>query len=402
MATGDKDHPSPSASSAAAPSQPDETIAAQSPTVRRDDGAASSSALPPTPSGATAGAPARTHSLVGSMGGALHLPHAPRLLKKLSGSHGTSSGDNTPHTPDTVELGNESSVTIPNASTDFASVRETAAWISAMQEYEVVADKILGPLDEPREPTSGVSSFSPTDRLVIEMRSSLAKRRAILEQFLRARHGNVQHGSKMLSETLKWRATLDFSEYAEKHREFLEHPNALFPLRVLTDPSKGHKQAVVYGLLRMLDKRRIEKAPFQDAIIAFFEHLYFTQHYQVEPVTVIIDFRGWSIRRHTPYRVVRDGMQLLQDYYPDRLGRVFLVNYPSTMRAAYAALAPVIDAGAREKTVWVGEDPAETLAKYIPTNSLPVFLGGKLDVEFPGVDLVKEWNDPSSVETSFF
>lgn len=206
----------------------------------------------------------------------------------------------------------------------------------------------------------------------------------------------------MLSETLKWRATLDFSEYAEKHREFLEHPNALFPLRVLTDPSKGHKQAVVYGLLRMLDKRRIEKAPFQDAIIAFFEHLYFTQHYQVEPVTVIIDFRGWSIRRHTPYRVVRDGMQLLQDYYPDRLGRVFLVNYPSTMRAAYAALAPVIDAGAREKTVWVGEDPAETLAKYIPTNSLPVFLGGKLDVEFPGVDLVKEWNDPSSVETSFF
>jgi hypothetical protein len=242
----------------------------------------------------------------------------------------------------------------------------------------------------------------PGDKLVEALRMSQASREALVDQFLRARHGSAPEAEKMMLDTLRWRAQVNIPQYLTNGPQILGHPNAHFPMRVLTDPRKGHKQAVVYGLLRLLDKRHIEREPFADAVIAFFENLYFNQAYPIEPITVIIDLRGWSVRRHTPYRIVKDGLQVLQSYYPDRLGRVFLVNYSSTLRAAYAVISPIIDPGAREKVVWVSENPQEVLAKYLPANSIPIFLGGQLDVSFPGVDLAAEWKDPSLVETGYF
>jgi hypothetical protein len=195
-------------------------------------------------------------------------------------------------------------------------------------------------------PSAPALSLLPDDKLVEALRASQESRGALIDQFLRARHGSAAEAEKMLHDALVWRTQVNIPEYITKGSGFLSHPNAFFPMRVLTDPHKGHKQAVVYALLRLLDKRRIEREPFADAVIAFFENLYFNQNYPVEPVTVIVDLRGWSVRRHTPYRAVKEGLQVLQSYYPDRLGRVFLVNYSSTLRVAYAAISPIIDPGA--------------------------------------------------------
>lgn len=158
---------------------------------------------------------------------------------------------------------------------------------------------------------------------------------------------------------------------------------ACFPMHIISSPEKC-KQPVVYGLIRLLDKKTVDRIPFQNALLSFLESVYYGETYVLDEMVIILDFRDWSIRRNAPYRLVKDGIQTLQDYYPERLGRVFLVNYPTTIRAAYTAISPIIDAGAKEKIVWVADtDPSATLSKFVAPKSIPAFMGGELEACFP-------------------
>lgn len=264
--------------------------------------------------------------------------------------------------------------------------------VDSLRHLAVAVDDLLGTLDNPLDEPTRARTFSARDSLVLQLRHSLLCRETILEQFLRARNGSSAAASEMLRKALAWRANIDTPMYLRDYCRLVEHPGACFPLRVLTDPAKGHTQAVVYGLPRLLDKYAIDKTHFINAVISFFEYLYFSASYATESVAVIVDFRGWSLRKNTPYHAFKDGIQLVQDYYPDRLGYVFLLNYPSSIRCAYAVVSPMIDAGPRQKIIWVtSKEPAATLRKHLPLQSLPRFLGGQLDVDFPGVDLAAEW-----------
>lgn len=269
----------------------------------------------------------------------------------------------------------------------------------AAHELDVFVDTLVGPVGHPNE---NVSERIGCDKLVAYLHAGAAERKRILIQFLRARHMNATEAAKMLEEALKWRQCIDIDMYLSRNTENLAHPNALFPMHILST-AECCKQPVVYGLIRMLDKRKVERVPFKNATISFFETLYFQENYTLDEMVVILDFRGWSLRRNTPYRVVREGIGLLQDYYPERLGRVFLVNYPTSIRAAYTAISPIIDAGAREKIVWVSDDAATTLRKYIAPKSIPQFMGGELDAKFPDAwpNIAEEWENPDLVASSW-
>lgn len=329
-------------------------------------------------------------------------PHPPLTRKNRSHSllralsHTSTTTNSTP-LDDSVEShrlrGHDDQV---GGATDTEFASQDIASVNPLKDLATAADRLLGSLSEPLSAPVDPKSFTPTDPLVIQLRHSAEQRKMLLYQFLRARNGSSSCAIEMLQTALAWRASIDISTYLRNYPKLVDHPAACFPLRVLTDPAKHHTHAVVYGLPRLLEKHLIEKNHFLNASISFFEHLYFSATYPVELVTVILDFRGWSLRRNTPYRSFKDGIQLVQSYYPDRLSNIFLLNYPSTMRGAYAVVSPMIDAGPRQKIVWIpSKDPAPTLSKYIPLASLPKFLGGQLDVEFPGVDLAAEWRDSS-------
>lgn len=187
----------------------------------------------------------------------------------------------------------------------------------------------------------------------------------------------------MMKNALHWRRTVSIENFLAHSGTNLVKPSACFPMHIISNPDSC-KQPVVYGLIRLLDKKKAERVPFQNALLSFLESVYFGETYVLDEMVVILDFREWSIRRNAPYRLVKDGIQTLQDYYPERLGRVFLVNYPTTIRAAYTAISPIIDAGAKEKIVWIGDaDPSTTLRKYVSPKSIPSFLGGELEASFP-------------------
>lgn len=228
------------------------------------------------------------------------------------------------------------------------------------------------------------------DRLVEQLCMSDAERERICLQFLRARHGDVKAAADMLRQTLAWRQRVDIDSYLLNKKVHLRGSESFMPIFILSN-NIDCKQPVVYALARMYDKKKVDKDALHNAVLAFFETLYFEQIYASDQIIAIMDFRGWSIRRHAPYRAVKEGISLLQAHYPDRLGRIFLVNYPTTLRAAYTVVSPIIDGAAKEKIIWVAENIEQTLAKYLSPKSIPTWLGGDLQASIPGVDMEKEW-----------
>lgn len=319
----------------------------------------------------------------------------PSVRKYLfSGSSNTASPHQTPespqnhhhhhhiHLPNLAHLRRRNSGNsndIPTSSSPRSSVFSDMV-NNSLPELAALVDKTFGPVGHLKD---FVAKRAHNDRLVAILNRSVQDRNRVLSQFLRARQFNPADAMHMLSNAVRWRNVVNIENYLKDNDRNMCLPSACFPMAVVSTPDDS-KQPVIYGLIRLLDKKHAERVPFQNALLSFLESSYFGDSYAADEMVVILDFRDWSIRRNTPYRLVKDGIQMLQDYYPERLGRVFLVNYPTTIRAAYTVISPIIDAGAKEKIVWIPDaDPSAALLKHIPPTSIPTFLGGELKARFP-------------------
>lgn len=273
----------------------------------------------------------------------------------------------------------------PAAGAPTGAAADAAVAVAAAAALAAAADALLGPVG------GAATAAPPGDALVAQLNATAAGRAAVLAQFLRARNGDAARAEEMLRAAVAWRARVGIARFCgDAGRAMVRRREAVFPMRMITDSGKGHRQMVCYGLLRLLDKRVLERDAFMDAVTAWLELVYSDVGYVAEAINVILDFSGWSLRRHTPYKAVTEGLRLLQDYYPDRLGSVFVVRYPPSMRAAYAAIKPLLASGVRTKIHFLPS--ALLLPDHLPHDCLPVFVGGALPVDYgPDIDLQKEW-----------
>lgn len=67
---------------------------------------------------------------------------------------------------------------------------------------------------------------------------------------------------------------------------------------------------------------------------------------------------------------------LNQDYYPERLHKIFIVNAPVFFSAAWALIKIGLDKRVLDKVMVLGSDYKNTLLKHISHDQLPSFLGG--------------------------
>lgn len=311
------------------------------------------------------------------------VPALPSVRKYLFSSGGSGSGGihahGNSHTASDLRRRLSSGTGCGGASADATSPSPLRAQNAAVQELTTMADHEFGPVGEPSKNLLHLG----TDRLAATLNAGVQERERLLMQFLRARHHNAHEALLMINNALRWRKSMDIEVYLTHSVKNMIKPAACFPMHIISTPDKC-KQPVVYGLIRLLDKKKVDREPFHNALLSFLEAIYFGDTYVLDEMVIILDFRDWSIRRNAPYRLVKDGIQTLQDYYPERLGRVIIVNYPTSIRAAYTAISPIIDAGAKEKIVWIADaDPSATLRKLVAPKSIPSFMGGELEATFP-------------------
>jgi len=99
---------------------------------------------------------------------------------------------------------------------------------------------------------------------------------------------------------------------------------------------------------------------------------------KIETGFTIIDLTGGSTKLMSKgiYDLTQIASQICQDYYPETLGVMYIVNCSFILRAAWFIIKQFLDEKTANKIQILGGGFEPELLKYITKENLPKFLGG--------------------------
>ena len=289
--------------------------------------------------------------------------------------------------------------------------------MTTMTTEEILASypQITAPTDQ----TGYTSNLTPEQKTSLEIfRQQLTelgyKDRlddASLLRFLRARKFDTQKAIDMFVACEKWRndfgvnTILQDFHYEEK------------PIVAKMYPTYYHKtdkdgRPVYFEELGKVDLVKMLKITTQERMLKnlVWEYEAMCQYrlpacsrkagYLVETSCTVLDLLGISVT--SAYNVigyVREASKIGQDYYPERMGKFYLINAPFGFSTAFKLFKPFLDPVTVSKIHILGYSYKKELLKQIPPQNLPVKFGGMSDVS--GDDLllkdVGPWRDPEFI-----
>ena len=142
---------------------------------------------------------------------------------------------------------------------------------------------------------------------------------------------------------------------------------ALNPARQNTDPSDRQIQHLVFMLERAIDLM----PPGQGTL------------------ALKIDFAGISSGKTPSLSTAKQVLNILQNHYPERLGRAISLSLPWFVSTFYKLITPFVDPLTREKLVFPsakekkgGENGEAEITNYVPKEQLEKEVGGACDFEY--------------------
>ncbi|KAJ1386522.1 CRAL/TRIO, N-terminal domain [Sesbania bispinosa] len=188
-------------------------------------------------------------------------------------------------------------------------------------------------------------------RAFVETRDPSAKEvdDLMIRRFLRARDLDVEKASAMFLKYLKWK------------RSFV--PNGYISPSEIPDDI-AHEKMYVQGV----DKKG---RPITVAFAA--------KHYQNKHgVDVFKHIKGWGYA-NSDLRGYLGALSILQDYYPERLGKLLIVHAPYMFMKVWKMIYPFIDDNTKKKIVFVDNKKLKsTLLEDIDESQLPDIYGGQM------------------------
>ncbi|KAI0082133.1 CRAL/TRIO domain-containing protein [Panus rudis PR-1116 ss-1] len=103
-----------------------------------------------------------------------------------------------------------------------------------------------------------------------------------------------------------------------------------------------------------------------------------------ESVVILIDYKTTTLRTNPSISTARKVLHILQEHYPETLGRGLVVNLPTLLNFFYKGISPFLDPVTRDK---IRFNP--NVLDLIPKEQLITELGGEYDYEF---DHEEYWN----------
>ena len=97
-------------------------------------------------------------------------------------------------------------------------------------------------------------------------------------------------------------------------------------------------------------------------------------------MTWLIDFGGYNRKNQPPWRVSMQTLQIVQNHYPERLGRAVNFQPPFLFELFYKAIKPFVDPVTRDKLVFLHKDTdaSEGMAKQFDLQYLDETICGAL------------------------
>ncbi|KAG6055026.1 hypothetical protein E4U17_003289 [Claviceps sp. LM77 group G4] len=231
--------------------------------------------------------------------------------------------------------------------------------------------------------------------LVHQLRSSLEaegyKERLdtlTLLRFLRARKWDVALAKAMFVETEKWRKEIkldetvpvwDYPEKAEiaKYYKQFYHKTDKDGRPIYIETLGGIDLTAMYKITtaeRMLTNLAVEYERVADPRLPACSR---KAGALLETCCTVMDLKGVTLTKvPSVYSYVRQASVISQNYYPERLGKLFLINAPWGFSTVWSVVKGWLDPVTVKKIHILGSGYKSELLKHVDADSLPVEFGG--------------------------
>ncbi|KAI3410876.1 uncharacterized protein J3R85_018307, partial [Psidium guajava] len=230
--------------------------------------------------------------------------------------------------------------------------------------------------EAPREISEVERSKIGIMRAVVEREDPSAKDvdDFMIRRFLRARDLDIEKASKLFLKYLSWR----WSFVPNGAISASEIPNDLAQQKSFIQglDKMGRPIMVVYGGRHNPSKGSLEE--FKRFVVYSLDKICSRMPGGQEKFVGIADLEGWGYKS-SDVRGYIAALSILQDCYPERLGKLFLIHVPYIFMTAWKMVYPFIDPKTKKKIVFVEDKKLRTtLLRDIDESQLPEAYGGRL------------------------
>lgn len=97
-------------------------------------------------------------------------------------------------------------------------------------------------------------------------------------------------------------------------------------------------------------------------------------------VFVIVDLKDFGLGQFWQMKTLaRNSFQISQDYFPETMGQLAIVNAPSTFTMIWSIIKPWLSKETADKVDILGSDYKDVLLKQVDADCLPSTLGGSCE-----------------------
>ncbi|XP_057770237.1 SEC14 cytosolic factor-like [Salvia miltiorrhiza] len=197
-----------------------------------------------------------------------------------------------------------------------------------------------------------------------------------LRRFLRDRDLDIEKASTMLMKYLTWRRSFVPTGSISAS----EAPNHVAHKKVFVQGTdkRGCPVAVVFGAKHFPSKGNNEE--FKRFAVFVLDKICSRIPNGEEKFTSIVDLEGFGYS-NSDVRGYIAVLSILQNYYPERLQKVFLIHASYVFMAAWKVVYPFVDKNTRKKITFVENKKIQSaLLEEIDVDQLPYIYGGKLQL----------------------
>jgi len=211
-----------------------------------------------------------------------------------------------------------------------------------------------------------------------------------LLRFLRARKFDLEKTTDMWKNYITWRrekkvdevAKYDFPELNEAKEHY---PHAWFRTDKIGRPMYIERpgKIVLEKLNKVMTNERLEQHFIHDyerLMNEIFPACSKAAGKSISTTCYILDLKGVSARMMCPkiWELLKIATKIGQDYYPEILGTMYIINTPMFFHGAWQLIKGFLDEKTRKKVHLLGSNYKKELLQCVDENDLPDFLGGKL------------------------
>ncbi|KAI5306310.1 hypothetical protein KEM56_001440 [Ascosphaera pollenicola] len=230
--------------------------------------------------------------------------------------------------------------------------------------YKQILDAVLGWQDLP------TTTKKNSERAPLSENEQMWLTRECLLRYLRATKWHVQDALARLEKTMVWRR-----EYGiEKHTsDYINVEMATGKMVVQGFDNNG--RPCIY-----MDpsKQNTEKSPRQiEALVFLLERMIDIMEPSQESLALLVNFKSTKMSQAPALGQGKETLNILQNHYPERLGRAMIINIPFFINGFFKMITPFIDPITREKLKF-----NEDLRTLVPPTQLLRSFGGDAVFEY--------------------